>query len=266
MSRGPLRGAAEPLRVINLFNTLPELARLAAMEIELGAWLDAYLLSAGISQILDDYLQPDPYSLRRAAAFITPSDGGAMRAVTARILERSADTLDWRIGAHAARALRATVARGLDRLADRIATPCTTLDGQAAMDDLERTLERIAEGDRMLPRSLQADTVRLPSCFRSFDQHPMDLHRLVRRVAEAHPNRHQPIVVVGVRTSGSYLAPICAACLRVEGYADVHVLTMRPGRRAGARERAVMRRIAGKGLVLVCDDPPVTGNSMAAVA
>src|SRR5579875_570001 len=264
---GLCRGAADPLRAVNLFHTLPELARLAVTEMERGSWLDAYLLSAGMSQILDDYLQPDPYSLRRVGAFLARLDAGATSTILAPILERAADALDGRVGAHEVRELRATLSRGLDQLAQRVAAPGTVLDSRSALDELGRALERIGDGRGVLPRRLSTDTVRLPSCFRSFDQHPTDFQQLVRRFADAHPDRRQPIVVVGVRTSGSYLAPLCAAYLRSESYAEVHALTMRPGRRPSGRDRALIRGTGtGSGLVLVCDDPPVTGGSMATVA
>jgi len=45
--------------------------------------------------------------------------------------------------------------------------------------------------------------------------------------------QHAPgplLCVVGVRTSGSYLAPLCAAALRAAGVTSVAVLTYRPGR------------------------------------
>ena len=109
--------------------------------------------------------------------------------------------------------------------------------------------------------------VRLPACFRSFDQHPDDLRRLVQDFARAHSDRRQPLLVIGIRTSGSYLAPLYGAYLRAEGYAEVNTITLRPGRRPHTRERALIRRLATDGgLALVCDDPPGTGGSIARVA
>ena len=45
----------------------------------------------------------------------------------------------------------------------------------------------------------------------------------------------------GIRTSGSYLAPLYAAFLQAHAYRDVAVLTLRPGRGWLAPERAILR-------------------------
>ena len=69
--------------------------------------------------------------------------------------------------------------------------------------------EVLADGD-LWPSALEATALTVPSAFRSFDQHPRDMQALAHRVAEAHPDREQPVVVFGVRTSGSYLGPLLA--------------------------------------------------------
>ena len=82
-----------------------------------------------------------------------------------------------------------------------------------------------------------------------------------------YPERRGPLCVVGVRTSGSYLAPLHAAAFRACGESSVDVLTYRPGRPflpPGAR-RAQRSRPAG-GWVLIADDPPGAGTSLATTA
>ena len=76
------------------------------------------------------------------------------------------------------------------------------------------------------------------------------------------PDRQRPLVVVGIRTSGSYLAPLCAAFLKRRGFQDVIALTMRPDRGISRSDLKVLQAaIRQNGLVLVVDDPPVTGSS-----
>jgi len=106
--------------------------------------------------------------------------------------------------------------------------------------------------------------IRLPACFRNFDQQPADLAGLVGAFGERWPDRRRPLLVVGVRTSGSYQAPLCAAFLKADGWEHVRVLTVRPERRLSRQERAVVRSVAsGGGLALLTDDPPVTGTALA---
>ena len=57
-----------------------------------------------------------------------------------------------------------------------------------------------------------------------------------------------------------------AAFLRKEGYKQVDVLTARPGRLLLRWERGVVRDVCGdRGLALIVDDPPETGNAIADV-
>jgi hydroxymethylpyrimidine pyrophosphatase-like HAD family hydrolase len=105
--------------------------------------------------------------------------------------------------------------------------------------------------------------LKLPSCFRSFDQRPEDMLRLVRKLIGQGIVATTPIAVVGVRTSGSYLGPFVAASLRKEGFQDVMALTIRPGQPLKARESAALTDVARRdGLVLLVDDPPTTGGSL----
>jgi hydroxymethylpyrimidine pyrophosphatase-like HAD family hydrolase len=118
-----------------------------------------------------------------------------------------------------------------------------------------------------LPKGLRRGVVRLPACFHAFDQRPSDLARLVSRFDERTDARGRPLLVVGVRTSGSYLAPLLAASLRADGHEDVRVVTIRPRRPLLRHERALVRSVARRGgLALLTDDPPVTGSSIAAAA
>lgn len=259
------------LMVSNLFNTLPDLARMVVSELDREAWLDSFLLTAGLSQLIDDYLQPDPLSLRRATAFFAKDAGSLGRAVGKAITGPGANGIDRLAGARPAAArvryLQRVVGSSLQTIADRVVDPDIAPPDAAGLNDLRRCCDVVAGSPTWLPRALREDIVRLPACFRSFDQHPDDLRRLVGMFAIAHPDRLQPLLVVGIRTSGSYLAPLYAAYLRAEGYADVGVFTMRPGRRPHARERDTVRSLAARGgLALLCDDPPGTGSSVARVA
>jgi hypothetical protein len=70
-----IRTQPEPLLVHNLLNDLPGLGALLLREVRQGSWLNAYLLAAGMNQIVEDYLHPEPYFLGKAWSCI--SDRGA---------------------------------------------------------------------------------------------------------------------------------------------------------------------------------------------
>ncbi|MGH3301316.1 MAG: HAD family hydrolase [Streptosporangiaceae bacterium] len=112
---------------------------------------------------------------------------------------------------------------------------------------------------------LSDDIVRIPACFHSFDQHPADVEWLVNEFRQRYSPDGTPVCVVGVRTSGCYLGPLHAAGLRATGYRDVSVLTFRPSRPFRRSERAVLRATARSGgHIVVVDDPPGSGRSLAA--
>ena len=72
-----------------------------------------------------------------------------------------------------------------------------------------------------------------------------------------------PVCVVGVRTSGSYLAPLLAGSLRLRGR-PAEVSTLRPGQRWTRAEARRLRGAASAGATAVLvDDPPRSWSSVA---
>ena len=247
-----------------LVNDLDTLASLLVRELERGSMLNAYLCAAGLTQIADDHLHAEIYPLERAADWLDgrlpPLGRLAARAATAAansIRAARAHLPSMR----RLRSWRRELAELVERLAD---TQAGGLPDAAPGEGMRARAAALLGGLAELPEGIRRAVLRLPACFHGFDQQPADLAELVKRFAEQHPNRHRALLVVGVRTSGSYLAPLCAAALRAQGYEDVHVLTVRPGRALLRPERELVRSIANRGgLALVTDDPPVTGASVA---
>src|ERR1700690_1752029 len=62
----PHEGEPTPLLVRNLLNDLATLGPLLLDEVRRASWFNAYLLAAGMNQIVEDYLHPDPYFLNKA--------------------------------------------------------------------------------------------------------------------------------------------------------------------------------------------------------
>jgi hydroxymethylpyrimidine pyrophosphatase-like HAD family hydrolase/membrane-associated phospholipid phosphatase len=216
------------------------------------AALDNFLLAAGMSQVLEDWQQRDVLALNRAAAHLPALPAAVARAVACAGHRLRAWGPVHRGLATRQRELAALVAA----LADPVARGCgngpRAAEAAAALGPLDH-----------FPPGVRRGVQRLPNCFRSFDQRPEDCRRLVERFAARHPNRARPLLVVGLRTSGSYLAPLHASFLAAAGYADVSVITLRPGAPLGqAQIRAVRAAAAGGGLALLVDDPPRTGAQL----
>ncbi|WP_133260105.1 HAD hydrolase family protein [Streptacidiphilus pinicola] len=234
-----------------------------------GQWLDAYLLAAGIVQVVEDRLQGTSWPVRRLVKHLGAGGGGRRSGTAVRWAGRSLDAAtEAFLSAPPMRGLHAW-GRGMAELTDALAALVLNPrrpDNENVPRRAHRAARQLAEataGARLLEGSL----LRPPASFCSFDQHPEDLAALARRFGAEHPTRERPLLVIGVRTSGSYLAPLLGAALRQSGRRTVLVGTTRPGLAllpGRAAEVAAVRREGGT--VLVIDDPPASGASLAAVA
>jgi hydroxymethylpyrimidine pyrophosphatase-like HAD family hydrolase len=228
--------------------------------------LDCFLLAAGLSQILEDYLQRDVTGLRRASAHVPPWLAAPMSLAARAEFRLRAHARTARRLARRQRALAGLVAGLADRVAGDVlarehgSTVALTRPAAAALlRDAETSLFPLESFPARLRREIQ----RLPNCFRAFDQHPADCLRLVEHFAERWPNRSRPLLVVGLRTSGSYLAPLTASFLTAAGYRSVTAITLRPGSFLDRRHaRAIAAVGAAGGLGLLVDDTPRTGTQL----
>jgi adenine/guanine phosphoribosyltransferase-like PRPP-binding protein len=255
-----------PTDLLNDFGVLAERLRI---ELDEQRWLDAFLLAAGSGQVIDDYRRRGGATLRMSARFLAATcspairaAGGATRMASAAI-DRSRACLPRGRRLEGHRRALADLTAALAPLA----MGADALVTSRALFDVERVRPAWARTLGGLPPGLRGQVLRLPACFRSFDQHPADVRTLARAFARRWPDRLCRVVVVGVRTSGSYLAPLCAAALGELGYSSVVMMTVRPDEPLLGGESASLREVArAGGMALLLDDPPVTGRSVAAVA
>src|SRR5215471_15086109 len=254
-------GPAEGVLATDLLCGADELATQLRWALREGQWLDAYLLAAGLGQLVEDRLHADPLLLNRAASYL-------------RSLPSRPARLAGTASAAAGAVLRVRPAPGRQRLVRaRHATGglagllAAQVLGPEPAGPLAEDPAPLLDAIEDVRPALAGDVPRIPTCFHSFDQHPDDVRWLVRAFRLRYPGRGRPLCVVGVRTSGSYLAPLHAAALRAAGHDPVQVLTYRPGSPFLRWERSVLETTArAGGLVLVVDDPPGTGSAIAQAA
>ena len=80
----------------------------------------------------------------------------------------------------------------------------------------------------------------------------------------AFPDRQKPVLVLGLRTAGSYFAPVVCAYLKSEGYQRVSSVTLRPKRGTSLWEANQLAQCATSGgLALIVDEPMTTGYTVA---
>jgi hydroxymethylpyrimidine pyrophosphatase-like HAD family hydrolase len=225
---------------------------------------NAFLLAAGLHQILEDYLhRPSPLLARAAVRF--GSFDNRLASVAAFLARGLAAVGSYaRLWRRRERRLK-RVGEDLTRLLN--STAAAAVGHEAALVQAGghwRGLRPQVEG---FPQPLLETVVRLPNPFATFDQRPDDYRELIRRFVEGWRDFRRPILVLGIRTSGTYLAPLCRALLIDHGYRHVQILTVRAGQRWRRDEVAILRSVThAGGLVMIVDDPPRTGSAVARVA
>lgn len=230
------------------------LARPASADAETGDPLtNLYLAICALDQILADHLHSGFLDLTRLGL-----RGQARRALKAASTahDSARERVHDSIAGHLVEvereilALARNLAAGLLRGETRV--------GPEAAAAVERVLR-----DRF-PAAVRSARLKLPQSFRGVELYPEDCSLLGRRAAQAAPPG--PILVIGLRTSGLYMAPLCAAALDLAGRPSVSLATLRPGSPLLARERDALRAAAAAGATaFVVDDPTWRGNAFAKV-
>jgi hypothetical protein len=184
-----------------------------------------FLLSCGLLNCIDEYL--------RGPGLRLPSRLAAMRlARGARwVTENVFGTLQPRSRAY----VRRWRERWIDELSDFLSVMVAEQASEPA--SFAGSGKRLAALLRLpLPSDLQADRIGIPSPFRRLDLTHVDILALGKCYVRRFPDRSQAILLVGLRTSGSYFAPLLRALFEAEGYGRVSFLTLVPGKGPGRWE------------------------------
>jgi hypothetical protein len=223
-----------------------------------------FLLGAGLHQLIEDYFHPEAFLRQRAERLRSsaPLPVRALARVSGTVAVGASDARSMRPSAWAA----ARSEKALGRLVEELALAAVDRDPRA-LENARSRWAALRPSVGRYPERLLTSVVRLPDPFYRFDQSLADCRVLVERFAERWPDRRRPILVLGIRTSGSYLAPLYRALLLDSGYRQVERLSVRPRQHWRRREAARVRTVSARdGLILVTDDPPATGNAVARVA
>jgi hydroxymethylpyrimidine pyrophosphatase-like HAD family hydrolase len=115
-----------------------------------------------------------------------------------------------------------------------------------------------------LPVTLLKSRPRIPAAFHAQDLTHLDIVTLGDKFISSFPDRARPVMIVGLRTAGSYFAPVLHAHLSSQGYEDVSSMSIRPKSGIGYWEMLSLKRGAKrKALVIVIDEPGGTGTTYA---
>jgi hydroxymethylpyrimidine pyrophosphatase-like HAD family hydrolase len=213
---------------------------------------NVFLLSCGLLNAVDEYLRGP--TLRMPRPLAARGLGRSARWAT----ERLTGILPQRHRAQAHR-WRERWQAGLDDfltlvVAGQLSDPIPLAESGSKLADLLLS---------PLPPDLQTEQVGVPTPFRRLDLTHLDVVALGQRFAQRFPDRSEAILVLGLRTSGSYFAPLLRAFFKAEGYQTVSSLTIQPNKGLGRWERQELSRCAQRGfMALIVDDAPHTGDTV----
>jgi hypothetical protein len=197
-----------------------------------GPLLNLYLVACGLDQVLSDHLH-------RGLVDLAPLRPG-------RLLRAAAATQQ----ALRRRSARAREGRLLRRQRE-LATLARSLAGQVLAGERLPGRTAVATVTRLRaaqwPARLARRRVELPECFRGADVYPADVAAMAGAASEAVGSRRAALLVVGLRPSGVYLAPLCAAALERLGHESVEMISLRPGVPLLPAEVRKARRVARAG-------------------
>jgi hydroxymethylpyrimidine pyrophosphatase-like HAD family hydrolase len=113
-----------------------------------------------------------------------------------------------------------------------------------------------------LPARLLKCRPRIPAFFRSRDFTPWDCLELGRQFLASSPDSKRPVTVMGLRTAGSFLAPLLCAFFG-DRFQDSQWVAVRPKHGLDGHERAKLRKAARqKAQVLIIDESIHSGQTL----
>ena len=215
-----------------------------------------YLLICAASCTLDDYLTPPPSGLfglsRRIPILRGPIDlvhRTYSFMLNLRFIGIGRSVILWR------RKWRQSVNQSCDWVLATLGKKGITRgDWDLFFQDTVRLL------NVRLPESLMRRRIKIPEGFRCQDLTPQDVLFLGDRYIEAHPERKSPDLIIGIRTAGSYFAPLLRRYLQTLGWQSVKYMTVRPKHGLSLSEKRRIRESRrSRGRILIVDDHPNTG-------
>lgn len=181
---------------------------------------NVFLLSCAIADTVDDYMLGDRFDFSKAAAVVPAISPGLWASQV--LLEALQRVREWRLD-HV-RKWREAWGAGIEEF-----LKVFVANGGPDRNSLPRVRTQLTSLlDADLPAEVQGRRPRIPAAFRSQDLTHFDILALGRGFVAAFPKRERPVLVVGLRTVGSYFAPLLRALLAVEVYRDVESVTIRP--------------------------------------
>ena len=216
---------------------------------------NAFLLSCTITDAVDDYLAGNKYDFSKVGK-ILPLARLGVRAVESLLKATSRLRSAWLFRLHR---WRDSWAAAVTEFLQHSMVPATA--DRTILLPLRDRLTNLLPAD--FPGSLWNYRSRVPAFFRSRDFASSDCLELGRKFVASFPEPQRPVMVLGLRTAGSFLAPLLCAYLKT-AFRDADWTAVRPRKGLAASEQdALWRAARRKARVLIVDESIHTGTTVA---
>lgn len=213
-----------------------------------------FLLSCAITDTVDDYLLGTVLDFSKLAR-VLPLAGPAIRVAHKGLALRSSTRL--------------LLLTKLRRWRQAWANVVTDFIEQALVNNKDRS-KALRQRDRLnelLPakfgKTLACLRPKIPAFFRSRDFATPDCFELARKFTTEFADSPRPAIVIGLRTAGSFLAPLTCAYLKVNG-TDARWIAVRPSKGIASWERRELERSASQHCrALIADESVHSGQTLA---
>ena len=214
-----------------------------------------FLLSCAITDAVDEYLAGSKYDFSKISQLLSFARPG-LKALESLLEASSRLRTSWLFRLHCWRGSWAVAVT--EFLRRSLIAP--SLDRTMLLQQRD-LLTSFLPGD--FPESLSNYRPKIPAFFRSRDFAPSDCLELGRKYIAASPEPARPAMVMGLRTAGSFLAPLLCAYLSTAS-TETDWVAVRPSKGLAAWERDALRRAVQRNArVLIVDESVHTGTTVA---
>jgi hydroxymethylpyrimidine pyrophosphatase-like HAD family hydrolase/orotate phosphoribosyltransferase len=217
--------------------------------------LNIFLLTCSITDTLDDFLAGSVYDLSKARKFL-PAIGSVIKAGEATL---NATRIFRRLSYSSLRRWRMEWADAVTDFLQHAIVPQVPVRA-----DVLKNKDRLANLlQRRLPQAFGEKLPRIPAFFRSRDFTAADCLELGRKFASTVADRSRPVVIMGLRTAGSFLAPLLCAYLRGQHFSNVRWVAIRPKKGTEKWEQTVLEKGAKeRGHAIIVDESIHSGQTL----
>jgi len=210
-----------------------------------------YLLSCSLLNGIDEYLRG--HTLRLPAQLARTRPGHMAMWLTEKVAENLPRQHRTQV-----RGWKQEWENGLDGLFGVLARG---EPDQASFAESAKKLSGLLQAQ--LPSDLLNVRLGVPSAFGRLDLTHFDVLTLGRRFMQQYPDKSHPILLLGLRTAGTYFSALLCSFFKAEGYRQIASLTVQPKKGPSRRERKELARYAKQGFTLaIVDDPPNSGGTI----